>query len=133
MSVLSQDLSKLNYKQLKSAAAEIDQALKSTQRATAAKIAQIAEDTDIKLDELKALARATPVARNGNGTHAAPETRKPAPQKASPAKKATVHKPGTVQFRNPEDPKQVWTGRGPKPRWMQAKLAAGASMESLRV
>lgn len=132
MSVLSQDLSKLNYKQLKSAAAEVDQALKSTQRATAAKIAQIAEDTDIKLDELKALARA-PVARNGNGVHAAPETRKPATQKAAPTKKATVHKPGTVQFRNPEDPKQVWTGRGPKPRWMQAKLAAGASMESLRV
>jgi DNA-binding protein H-NS len=134
MTVLSQDLSKMPYGQLKSLRSQVDAAMSARQRETAAKIASIADETDIALDQLKSLSTsdsAPAVRANGNGTHA---PRKPTAQAAKPkAKKGVVHKPGTVQFRNPEDPKQVWTGRGPKPQWMQAKLAAGVTIDSLRV
>lgn len=37
------------------------------------------------------------------------------------------------KYRNPNDPTQTWAGRGVKPRWMQALLAQGASMEDFRI
>jgi DNA-binding protein H-NS len=37
------------------------------------------------------------------------------------------------KYRNPNNPSQTWAGRGVKPRWMQALLAQGASMEEFRI
>ncbi len=37
------------------------------------------------------------------------------------------------KYRDPENPENTWTGRGIKPRWLQAKLAAGASIESFLI
>lgn len=46
---------------------------------------------------------------------------------------ATTKKPVAVRFRNPENPEETWTGRGKQPRWLAAKLAAGATLESFAV
>jgi DNA-binding protein H-NS len=37
------------------------------------------------------------------------------------------------KYRNPHNPSQTWAGRGVKPRWMQALLAQGSSMEEFRI
>lgn len=54
---------------------------------------------------------------------------------ATPGRKAVAKKPGAragrklgkvpPKYRNPANPKEVWTGRGKQPRWMAALVAKG--------
>lgn len=37
------------------------------------------------------------------------------------------------KYRNPADPSQTWTGRGKRPRWYQAALAAGKKEKDLLI
>ena len=37
------------------------------------------------------------------------------------------------KYRNPTNPSETWAGRGVKPRWMQALLAQGKSMDDFRI
>jgi len=37
------------------------------------------------------------------------------------------------KFRNPADPNQTWTGRGKRPRWYSAALAAGKKEKDLLI
>ena len=37
------------------------------------------------------------------------------------------------QFRNPDNPSETWSGRGLRPRWMVAALAAGRTIEELMI
>ncbi len=50
-------------------------------------------------------------------------------RKASSAKGKKV----PVKYRNPADSTQGWTGRGRKPRWVEAWLASGKSIDDLQV
>lgn len=36
-------------------------------------------------------------------------------------------------YRNPDNPRQTWPGRGPAPRWMRDKLAQGIAPEALAI
>lgn len=38
-----------------------------------------------------------------------------------------------VRYRNPDDASQEWSGRGRRPKWVQACLDAGKSLDALRV
>ena len=38
---------------------------------------------------------------------------------------------GVPRYANPEDPAQTWTGRGRKPRWVEAALKSGKSLDDL--
>ena len=38
-----------------------------------------------------------------------------------------------VQYRNPTDGAQQWTGRGRRPKWVKAWLDAGKSLDLLRI
>jgi len=38
-----------------------------------------------------------------------------------------------VQFRNPSDASQEWTGRGRQPKWIKEALDAGKTLDTLRV
>ena len=40
-----------------------------------------------------------------------------------------MRKPAKVKYRNPENPKQTWTGRGRKPVWLVECLENGSSLE----
>ena len=44
-----------------------------------------------------------------------------------------TRKPATAKYANPADPSQTWTGRGRRPRWADAALAAGKSLEDLAI
>lgn len=38
-----------------------------------------------------------------------------------------------VKYRHPENPGQEWTGRGRKPKWVEAWLANGGNLDNLLV
>jgi len=39
----------------------------------------------------------------------------------------------SVKYRDPENPKHQWTGRGMKPRWLSAYLGQGRSLDDFQV
>lgn len=42
-------------------------------------------------------------------------------------------KPASPKYANPADPAQTWTGRGRKPRWVEAAISAGKSLDDLAI
>jgi len=52
---------------------------------------------------------------------------------AAPKKAKAAKKPGKPKYRNPEDPKQTWTGKGRQPDWYKAAMTAGKDPKSLEV
>jgi DNA-binding protein H-NS len=61
--------------------------------------------------------------RSGRGTKAA------APKETTPSGRAKV----APKYRNPGNPAESWTGRGRKPRWVQAALAEGQSLSDFAI
>jgi DNA-binding protein H-NS len=41
--------------------------------------------------------------------------------------------PVVPKFANPDDPSQVWSGRGKRPQWVTQKLASGLTLEDLSI
>ena len=41
--------------------------------------------------------------------------------------------PVVPKFANPDEPSQVWAGRGHQPRWVTEKLASGLALEDLSI
>ena len=41
--------------------------------------------------------------------------------------------PVLPKFANPDEPSQVWAGRGKRPRWVTEKLASGLALEDLSI
>ena len=41
--------------------------------------------------------------------------------------------PVLPKFANPDEPSQVWAGRGRQPRWVTEKLASGLALEDLSI
>jgi len=39
----------------------------------------------------------------------------------------------TAKYRNPDNPEETWAGRGRKPKWVEDKLARGASLDDLLI
>ena len=42
-------------------------------------------------------------------------------------------KPAKPKYANPADKSQTWTGRGRKPRWVEAALKAGKKLDDLAI
>src|SRR5215468_7584399 len=42
-----------------------------------------------------------------------------------------TRRPAKAKYRNPADPAQIWSGRGKRPRWFSAALAAGKKEKDL--
>ncbi|MEN8259957.1 MAG: H-NS histone family protein [Pseudomonadota bacterium] len=38
-----------------------------------------------------------------------------------------------IKYRNPENPAEVWTGRGMKPKWLRGKLESGRNIEEFKI
>ena len=38
-----------------------------------------------------------------------------------------------AKYRNPDNPSETWSGRGYKPRWLQAQLAAGRTLADVTI
>ena len=45
----------------------------------------------------------------------------------------TVRNKVPPKYKNPDNENEVWTGRGNKPRWVAAQLAAGFTMDDLLI
>jgi hypothetical protein len=57
---------------------------------------------------------------------------------ATPAPRPTALPPvrggrPEVRYRNPDDPRMAWTGRGKPPRWVSDWVQGGKPLEALRV
>lgn len=48
---------------------------------------------------------------------------------AAPKKASKV----APKYADPQDPSQTWTGRGRKPKWVEAALSSGKSMDDLAI
>ncbi|HLT05258.1 MAG TPA: H-NS histone family protein [Pseudomonas sp.] len=114
---MSIDLNTLSPRELNSliATAKKRQALLS-KRAPIAKVrsrlVKLAKAEGYTIEELFGAEGASPAAARSGGTAAAP---------------ARARKLGKVapKYRNPENPKETWTGRGKQPRWLAAYTAQG--------
>ena len=38
-----------------------------------------------------------------------------------------------AKYANPDDPTQTWSGRGRRPRWVEAALSSGKSLDDLKI
>jgi len=41
--------------------------------------------------------------------------------------------PVLPKYRNPDNPAESWSGRGHRPRWLEAQLSAGKTIEDLEI
>jgi DNA-binding protein H-NS len=41
--------------------------------------------------------------------------------------------PVLLKYRNPDNPAESWSGRGHRPRWLEAQLAAGKALADLEI
>jgi DNA-binding protein H-NS len=48
-------------------------------------------------------------------------------------KGVTVRKPVEAKYRHPQQAELTWTGRGRKPVWVQTLLAAGKTLDDLKI
>ncbi|WP_108814373.1 H-NS histone family protein [Loktanella sp. Alg231-35] len=55
------------------------------------------------------------------------------PTKAKRKSAAKPKKPGVAKYANPDDKTQTWTGKGRRPDWFLAAMAAGKTPEDLEV
>lgn len=49
------------------------------------------------------------------------------------AKPGKTRKTIAPKYRNPDDPDQTWTGRGRKPKWVEAHLEKGGSLNDISI
>src|SRR5512132_2862032 len=54
------------------------------------------------------------------------------PAKTDP-KPRRYYPPVSPKFANPDEPSQVWSGRGKRPHWVTEKLASGLTLEDLSI
>jgi DNA-binding protein H-NS len=52
---------------------------------------------------------------------------------ADVSKRGGKRGPAAVQYKNPANESQMWTGRGRKPQWVNDHLANGGKLEDLHV
>lgn len=101
------ELDKLSLKELKDLQSQVAKAIASFEdrkkKAAVAKLEEQARELGFSLAELMG----TPVVR----------------------KRA----PATAKYANPANSSETWSGRGRKPRWFEAALAAGRNPEDLAV
>lgn len=101
------ELERMSLKELKDLQLRVSSAISSFEdrkkREAIAELEQKARDLGFKLNELVA---------------------------AAPMRK---RRPAKAKYGNPANPSETWTGRGRKPRWVEAALKAGKSLEDLLI
>jgi DNA-binding protein H-NS len=104
------DLSDYNLSELKGLQVEIEKEIKTRQQQDATKareqIFAIAHGLGVSVEEL--------LADRGK-------------------KSKSSGKKVKVQYQNPADNAQTWTGRGRQPRWIAEELAGGKSLDDFRI
>lgn len=67
----------------------------------------------------------------GSGSDAAPSRARPRGKKKASVRGRT----GKVapKYRNPDDPDTTWSGRGRKPKWVEAHLAKHGNLDAVKI
>jgi DNA-binding protein H-NS len=106
------DLSKLDLAELKDLQAKVSVEMRSREKS----------DIEKARNDIKAIADSLGMSLNDLLGHAETNSkvRKPTGKVA-------------VQYRNPQDASQEWTGRGRQPRWVKELLASGKNLLSAKV
>ncbi len=107
---MSVDISKLSAKELEQLRASIDGTIESRRLEERKKI----------VEQIRGI-----LAENGMSWDDLPRTR----GSTGGAKGAKV----APKYRNPANPANTWSGRGRKPKWVEAHLAGGGSMDALKI
>jgi DNA-binding protein H-NS len=55
------------------------------------------------------------------------------PARGDRLKARRPYPPVVPKFANPDEPSEVWSGRGKRPRWVTEKLASGLALEDLSI
>lgn len=121
------DLRKLNPAQLQQL---IDRATRRREQITTrrldkvrARIDAILKAEGLTLAEVYGAAAAGTTGRRGRG----------GPGRGTTARAGKRGPSLPPKYRNPDDPTQTWAGRGLKPRWLVAALAAGRTLDDLLI
>jgi ParB/RepB/Spo0J family partition protein len=85
-----------------------------------------------KPDNLLAFAQRTKVDAKKIRSDVQAEAKAKAEKKNKPKNAVATASPA-VQYRNPSDPMQAWTGRGKQPKWVSEWVQSGKSLDSLQV
>ena len=113
------DISTLDRKALEKLKSDVEKALKSAEARAlkAAKKAaeQAAAQFGFSLKEV------------------APEPTPASKTKRTYKKRTAAKKKGVAKYRNPNDPKQTWTGKGRQPGWFKEAMASGMDPAKLEV
>ncbi len=98
--------------------------------------AQIAKRAKADQKRVKALAKLQAMAKAEGidlselaGAKASPGRRKKVAAKKTGAKRGKV----APKYRNPKNTKETWTGRGRKPKWVEAYLKSGGKIEKIQI
>lgn len=136
------DLDKMSYPQLKAHRTAVESAMAARQAEIRNELAKRAEAADLRVAGLAVAKTSPPVKANTNGNgqshaSAAPAVKQGRPDVAARNRlRAKTRKPATQQpkptYRNPDNAKQVWSGRGPRPRWLREKIAGGGTLEQFK-
>ncbi len=59
--------------------------------------------------------------------------RKPKGESSAGSEGQSDRAPVAPKYRHPENPSETWSGRGRKPKWVEAHLEAGGNMEDLLI
>lgn len=115
------DLDELTLSQLKQLhvriSKEIDKRASNTKADLLKRMRKLAEQEGVTLEDLLGVPAVDAPAK-ARGPRRRGEAAPTPPQKA----------PLPFKYRNPEDPAQGWSGRGPKPGWVVAWLANGGAL-----
>ncbi len=103
---------------------KIEKVIKSKQvrekKAVIAKMAAVAKSSGFDFQELISEG----AVKKGIASKAKPSKKKKASAKRGPV---------APKYQNPDDKSQKWTGRGRQPRWVQAQLKNGRSLQDLTI
>lgn len=122
------DLKGLGRKELEKLRADVDKALARVAE-TERKVALIAAEKAAQAHGYS-LADLTGAA---SGKAAANGSAAPAVARKAASKSADGRSKVAPKFRNPENPEQTWSGRGRAPKWVEAYLAAGGSLDQITI
>lgn len=127
---MSVNYSNFSLDKLKKEKAKIEKAISvmeaKDKKAAMAKVVAIAKESGFDLADLVGGSSKRVAKKVSAAATKAPATRK---------KKKVAAKRGKVapKYRNPEDPKATWTGRGKQPIWVRNHLENGGTLESITI